>query len=122
MQLRGGALLPARYERPGVQPQRGLLVSAEAGTLNQLEIDVIDRVPVAHPRADLAQDRGAHSRLPSGMPVGASLTKRPASAGPEHARARWIDSARGTPGWSWLSRCSAAPQFGQRLSAAALYP
>jgi len=53
------------------------------------------------------------------MPVGACLTKRPASARAKHARSV-VDSARGIPVWSWSSRCSGARQFGQRLSAAAL--
>jgi hypothetical protein len=53
------------------------------------------------------------------MPMGASLTKRPGSRGAEHARSV-IDSARGTPVWSWSGRRSGASQFGQLLSPAAL--
>src|SRR5436190_6015913 len=99
MQFCRGPLLSPRHERPGVKPERGLLVRAEARALDQLEVDVVDRGPVAHPPADLVQDRRTHLRLPSGTPGAVSLTKRPGSTR-AFVHLWLIDSARGMAGRS----------------------
>src|SRR5690242_20548107 len=114
MQLRGGALGSARHERPRIQPQRGLLVGAEPRPLDHVEIDVVDRVAMTHPPADLSQDRGAHCRLASETAPATGLT------GSGRARPRPSDPAGGIEGWTWLLRRSGASRAGQQLSLAAL--